>query len=454
MLGVAAMTNAFERALDPSPPLRPTLLRGAIFHFGFVYWGLYCVLIIFMNSIDNRLMSSVSRAFGAFAVWVGKTILGIGYEFRGVDNGSGDKTSDWVLILCVACLALVSAVVWPLLDRRHARDAQLREGLRIAVRYTLAFSVLGYGLSKLFVGQFPAPHPGRLVQRFGDASPMGLLWTFMGASPAYVVFSGALETLGAGLLLFRRTTMLGALVLAGVMTNVVLLNFCYDVPVKLCSSHYLAMCILLLLPDLRRLANVIVLDRVAQPVARDLVLPRRWMRVTRRVVKYGAIATVVTLHLVSIVHWYRMSNADEPRAWYDGYWMVTSFHRDGREVPASTTEINRWSRVRFQTEGDKLWLRWRLTSEAAVGDLYNVAIDEAARTLTLTFDKEQNDARQPGPGLGVVVLRYVRIDDGHLQFDGRVGTADLSVLLEHVDTSSMLLKTRGFHWINEAPYNR
>ena|GEM_PF-5392919 len=39
--------------------------------------------------------------------------------------------------------------------------------------------------------QIPVPSPtlDRLVQPFGDASPMGLVWTFMGASTAYPIFA-------------------------------------------------------------------------------------------------------------------------------------------------------------------------------------------------------------------------------------------------------------------------
>src|SRR3954470_12248074 len=217
----------------------------------------------------------------------------------------------------MAVVALVASLVWAAVDRRRARDARLREVLRVVVRYTLAFSVLAYGASKLFFGQFPPPSASRLVQTYGESSPMGLMWTFMGASPGYVFFSGLAETVGSVLLLFRRTTTLGALVLAAVMTNVVMLNFCYDVPVKLCSSHYLAMCILLLVPDLGRLANVIVFNRATQPVARDLVLPRPWMRVTRRVLKYGVIAVAVVVTFKSPIT--RTLQAREPVQWYDAF---------------------------------------------------------------------------------------------------------------------------------------
>lgn len=427
------------------------LLRSVMFRFAFVYWGLYCVLIVCMNTFNFT--TPITNAIGVFAVWVGKTILGISYPFSGDENGSGDKTSDWVLILCIATIALVATIVWSAI-RRTAETPRLREGLRIAVRYTLAFSVLGYGISKVFLGQFPLPYPGRLVQRFGDASPMGLLWTFMGASPAYVFFSGAMETLGAGLLLFRRTTTLGAVVVAGVMLNVAMLNYCYDVPVKLASTHYFAMAIFLLLPDARRLANVIVFNRVAQPVARDLVLPRRWMRVTRLAVKCIAIAAVLFLHGWDAISRYASrTNGEAPRTWYDGYWSVASFHHNGRDVPDSTNEPARWTRLRFQIADSRVLARWRLTG-AGYGDLYHAVFDEKGQTITLTLDRDNRQNKQPEPGRDVITLSYVRRDDDHLDLDGQLGADHVSVQLERLDTRNTLLLTRGFHWINEVPFNR
>jgi len=64
--------------------------------------------------------------------------------------------------------------------------------------------------------------------------------TFMGASTPYNVFTGASEMLAGVLLFFPTTTLLGALLAMAVMTQVVALNFCYDVPVKLFSTHLLA----------------------------------------------------------------------------------------------------------------------------------------------------------------------------------------------------------------------
>src|ERR1044071_6897724 len=100
------------------------------------------------------------------------------------------------------------------------------------------------------------------ISRSGGTSPMRLMWAFMGYSLPYTVFAGLAEVTGGVLLLWRRTATLGALVVAIVMTNVVLMNLCYDVPVKLFSTLLLVFAIAIGLPDARRLLGA-VLGRAA-----------------------------------------------------------------------------------------------------------------------------------------------------------------------------------------------
>jgi len=171
-------------------------------------------------------------------------------------NGSGDTTLDYIQDLCFVVTALVAALVWSVLDRRRGDYRRLHYWLRLSVRYTLAFTLFGYGIAKVIPTQFIFPHFGKLIEPLGDFSPMGLLWYFMGYSTPYIIFSGLAEVTAGALLLFRRTTTLGAMAAFAVLLNVVMLNFCYDVPVKLYSTNLLLMAAFLMAPDLRRLADM------------------------------------------------------------------------------------------------------------------------------------------------------------------------------------------------------
>ena len=178
-------------------------------------------------------------------------------------TGSGSTTLAYIQNLVFVVIAFAVALVWTVLDRKRKDYRTLHEWLRILLRYTLALTLFSYGFAKIFPLQFRPTGFRQLVEPYGEFSPMGVLWSFMGASIAYTIFGGFSEALGGALLLFRRTTTFGALWSAVVLANVVALNFCYDVPVKLYSTNLLIMALFLLVPDFGRLLNVLVLNRTA-----------------------------------------------------------------------------------------------------------------------------------------------------------------------------------------------
>lgn len=192
-------------------------------------------------------------------------------------TGSGDTALEIARTLAVALASLLVALVWSLLARRPTGYPRAGRWLHLYVRWWLAFVLLLYGVAKLYVGQFGELNNTRLLSDFGDLSPMGLLWSFMAASPAYETLSGVLEILPALLLFHRRTALLGALLAVVVMANVVALNWCYDVPVKLYSTHLLVAALALMLPWRGSLWALFVANRSCPPP--DLaVVQRGWLR--------------------------------------------------------------------------------------------------------------------------------------------------------------------------------
>jgi hypothetical protein len=201
--------------------------------------------------------------------WVGDRVLHV--EVIDQPTGSGDTMRAYVGCLCAVVIAAVAALLWTMLVLLLHRwrpdwrpDARLHGFLRVLVRFFLCQMLLSYGFAKVIPLQFAQPSSFRLAQQLGDMSPMGLLWTFMGFSPTYQIFTGAAEVLAGLLLTTRRTTLLGGLVALAAMTHVFVLNMCFDVPVKLYSFNYLVMALFLIVPDLPRLTNALVLGKAVE----------------------------------------------------------------------------------------------------------------------------------------------------------------------------------------------
>ena len=78
-----------------------------------------------------------------------------------------------------------------------------------------------------------------LVKPVGHLSPDDMLWTFMGASTAYQMFTGIAEVAAGLLLIVPKAAVIGAIIAAADMLQVFVLNMSYDVGLKQTSSHLL-----------------------------------------------------------------------------------------------------------------------------------------------------------------------------------------------------------------------
>lgn len=429
--------------MDTPHPLAPaSLAPRPLRRHAFRFLALYSLLYALPFPLDlipgpSLLAELYVQAWHAVIPWVGRAVLGIDYEIPLAPTGSGDTTAEYVKLFSILVLALVGSAVWSLLDRRPSHP-RLAAWLVVYARYWLGAVMLGYGFAKLFLLQFPAPDSFRLMEPYGESSPMGLVWAFMGHSPAYQFFAGAVETVGGMLLFWRRTTTLGALVTAGAMTNVVMLNFGYDVPVKLFSSHLLLAAIALASLDARRLAAVL-LGRSAP--AREMlpVLDGRRSRWVRRVGKTVFVGGMLVLHVVMSASAYTERGPGAPKTPLYGLYEVTSHPRDGvdQTLASDPPTLHHVSFARY----GRLVL-WPVRGEAK---RYSVEIDEDAGTLVLTSRE---------PGIEPQTLRFHAPSDDTLVIEGTLDGTELHLTLHRIDEQQLRLPSRRFHWINEAPYNR
>lgn len=426
---------------QPLPSLTPSLAWSAPGRHAFRFLALYFFLYALPFPLDfipgpSLLAELYTQAWHAVIPWVGSAVLGIDYEIPLVMTGSGDTTAEYVKLFCVLVLATAGSSVWSLLDRRPSHPT-LAAWLVVYARYWLGSAMLGYGFAKLFLLQFPAPDSFRLMEPYGESSPMGLVWAFMGQSPAYQFFAGAVEAVGGMLLLWRRTTTLGALVTAGAMTNVVMLNFGYDVPVKLFSSHLLLTAVALACLDAPRLLGVL-LGRAVPAREVPPVLDGRRGRWVRRVGKSLFVTGYLLLQTVMGLQAHGELGPDAPKPPLYGAYEVTSHTRDGVEQAALASDPPAFHHVSI---GHRVAL-WPVRGEAM---RFSIEVDEDAGTLVLTSRE---------PGVEPQILRFHAPHDDTLVLEGMLDGSEQRLTLHRIDEQQLRLPSRGFHWINETPYNR
>jgi hypothetical protein len=347
-------------------------------------------------------------------------------------GGNSDGIYSYVQLLCFAIVAVAVALIWTILDHRPSRDERIAASLRTVFRYVVSFTMLGYGMIKVIPTQFYGlPSLFGLVRPYGDLSRFDVLWNFMGTSPGYTIFTGAVEVAAALLLLFRRTTTLGALVAVGALVNVGALDFAYGVPEKLHVMHLLAMTLVVLAPDLPRLANVLVFNR---PVA--VIETAHAPASGRRRIAWTALTVLVAYELVTstmLPFSYRAEYAP-PGPLY-GIYQVATYEVNGQPREPLTTDSVRWRRIVFGSAEDTY-----VEMMDGSWSHYATTYQTAAANMTL---------KQRGKIHGT--FHYEHAEAGPLFLRGTFDDAAVTVSLARVDESAFRLVKSRFRWINGEP---
>lgn len=132
--------------------------------------------------------------------------------------------------LTLGFLCIFFSIYWHVKERKSSMNSDLLHGwFRGIIRYWLAFSISAYGFAKIMKTQFDNPHY-RDDMVIGQLSGFQLTWNYFGHSYTLAVIIGLCQIFGSILLLFRKTELLGTLILLPVMINIFLINFFFDIP--------------------------------------------------------------------------------------------------------------------------------------------------------------------------------------------------------------------------------
>ena len=340
-----------------------------LFRFGVLYFLIYAhpfllsllptpttVAAVFDYSAEwitsTRVVDAAIEHYEAWLTRVeGWTVAAAAAAFLGLDwpldrpGDSGDTLYAYVRMMLHFLTAAGLALLWTWRARRGGTYARAAAWLLIALRYYVASAMLGYGLMKVLPTSSPPWLPlDRLLAPYGDSTPESALWSALRSSEMYAAFTGCAALIGGALLLFRRTSTLGAIFTAGVLANVVALNFGYDIASKLDSIHLLLAALAITAPDAPRVIDMLLRNKPTAP--RDVRAPR--------VPVAGALLKALIL-IVLVGQTVRASLAtadsagDLPTDY--GIWDVRTMEIDERASFARADDVGGWRHLVIDRDG-------------------------------------------------------------------------------------------------------
>lgn len=262
--------------------------------------------------------------------------------------GTADTFANWGV---VALLAGIGTFVWGQRPTNSETDGRVYAWVRVAVRYRLAWAVIAYGFLKLFPIQAPLPSLSSLNTAYGDHSAWKLFSLSLGVVPGYQAFLGGVEVLGGLLLLHRKTTAIGTLILLPFLGNVFFSNLAYEGGEYVYSGLLVTFGLFLFGHDAVRLFRLVSLERPARP-NRDFLDLSTIPRAARYGLKGAFLALVVGLYgFTTALTPRNIRYPQTPGLRADGMvglYRVETFRQDGQVIPYAKTHPSRWQDVVFE----------------------------------------------------------------------------------------------------------
>ncbi|MCZ4243303.1 hypothetical protein O0955_04735 [Pedobacter sp. HCMS5-2] len=375
-----------------------------------------------------------------FIPWFSANVLKYEYDFTIFTNGSGDTSYDYISLLFFFMVSLAGCFLWSILDRSRKNYNKLYYWLIVFIRFYVAFTLILYGSIKVIKLQFPDPYLSRLLQPFGEASPMGLAWTFLGLSKGYNIFMGIIE-ISSVLLLFRKTMVAGAFLSLAASVHVMAMNYFFDVPVKILSTALVFMCLFILAPYFLTIYRFFFSNTPQQLIKPQApVFKKRWQNITVTSLKYLFIVSTIGFTLSNAWSSQYRYGALAPKPALYGVYNVESYKLNGKELLPLTTDNERWKRLVIENSD---FVSVKLMNDSNV--FFSFKLDPETKEIGM------------GPRKGVPTqykFKYNADDRNKLILSGSKDKDSLSITFKKYDLKNFRLINRGFHWINEHPYNR
>ncbi len=323
-------------------------------------------------------------------------------------------------------LSLIAAAVWTMADKGK-RSQKLFVYMYAFSRYYLAIAILSYCLSKFFETQFYLELKNFLLPIY-YSGPRAMFWTFMASARSYSYFGGLIEALAVGFLFFRKTSTLGALILMGVLINILIMDVAYDTPIKVIVLHLMLFNTIILWPDAQGLFRFFVLKQTETLATVPPAISNEKFKKTTYIAKVLLIALAIVPKVISGSKSY--DNLNHP--YYEklvGIHEIDSSYKLSASGSMLLRNPDRWTKFTIE-QGNTSHV---LLAGDSIAE-YRLAADIHSATVAI-MSPDSTFSRK---------FHYANIDSAHWLFESISGTDSIRFVTKQIDIHRFpLLKDNG-----------
>jgi hypothetical protein len=365
---------------------------------------------------SSWLLKFVESLFAAVAI-LNSVFLLVELLPRKIQSKLGEKFFNYSLLaeaLISLLFAIVYSVYWQRKEiRNRINSGKLHAWMRGILRYWLVLVICTYGFAKVLKTQFGITYTVDDMP-VGKLNGFELTWNYFGHSYAFALIIAFCQIGGSILLLFRRTTLLGAAILLPVMINIVLINFFFDISPGAFMNSVLFSLGLLFLLSLRWSALAGVFLRTSS----DLPEPR--LGFFKYLFRFLAVACAF-----GMIYYFTTLNPPAPLA---GKWTVDRLIRNGDTVKANKwlTDSTAWTTVYMEDYGYLFLCPNPYIYDDDRSTWARYKYDGSKQQLQLIFAAGKTGKRD------TVIAAVSHLDGRHMEWKGVISRDTLVFLLSKV----------------------
>ena len=153
---------------------------------------------------------------------------------------------------------LIGSIIFLIFYLERKKNNSVVDALKNTIVYQIAFILSLFGWLKIFKLHLNTSIV-YLDMPIGELSGYELSTMFYGYSYSFILFIGSLQLIGSILILFKRTRLLGVLILSPILANIIVTNITYSIGmgVTLMAAFLLLGCIFIVLEEYEKIKELI-----------------------------------------------------------------------------------------------------------------------------------------------------------------------------------------------------